>query len=143
MELCDNMERAPEIISDVRESWPLVERNAFDPDGNGHPNLSINLLIEVSRDNSAPCHATYLLQELKRSPNGVIRGTIVPTNRDYPAFFFKEITVDPMLIVDWHFELDSGGPHYGDYQRRHLSKNTNNSGLTGMLSPMPVPPNWR
>jgi len=128
-------------LPEVAKSWPLVARNAFDENGAGHPSLQISLLIAIESGDGPSCFSSYLVEDLIRSSDGVITGKIVPTNRDHPVFFGDKVVVDPQMIVDWRYADDTGGPFYGDFQRRSVADKAELETLG--LSPDPVPSHWK
>ncbi len=125
----------------VRDSWQVVMRNAFSGDGEGYPGLEASVLISVERDGAAPCLADYLVKKFQLSAAGELTAEIQPTNRDYPAFFFDRITIDPAMIIDWSYATSQTAPRYGNFAMR---KDGNSAAALGYdLSQTPLPSNWQ
>jgi hypothetical protein len=127
----------------ARDSWPAVLENAFDADGNGHAQLSVSVLIAVSRGDAAPCLASYLIEGLQTAANGTIKGKITPTNMDYPVFFSKDVIVDPAMIVDWRYVPKGAELAFGMYRMRTPLTDASKAELAALgLQPTAMPPGW-
>ncbi len=127
----------------VRDSWPRVLKNAFGADGKVDAQLSLTLMIPVSRGGAAPCLADYFVERLHMSPDGVVTGAIVPTSRDYPMFVYDPVIVDPEMIIDWRFAPNGVQLAFGGYTTRASLKNPTDAQLAELgLQPQYIPPDW-
>ncbi len=135
--------RAAPQSEEVAASWPRVVKNAFDPDGTASGKLSITMLISITRADASLCLAPYLIEDLVRSADGEIAGKIVPTNKDYPVFFYDEIAVDPQMVIDWQYVPDGYTVRFGNFATRGQLDDAPNEAFIALgLSPVPIPPEW-
>ena len=139
--LCEGRPGITEQTEAVAESWQVVLRNAFDTDGNAHQNLSAFLLVAVKRDGAEPCLAPYLVNSFAKSEDGNVTAQIVPTNRDYPVFFDRRVSVDPAMIIDWDLIKSDGGAHFGNLGARLSGSSL--FFLDGILSDQTLPTDWQ
>jgi hypothetical protein len=141
--VCASLPATEAQTAAVRDSWPVVLRNAFDADGSGHEHLSLTVLIPISRSDAPPCLASYLISNLHLSPDETIIGDVIPTSRDYPVFFYEQVTVDPALIIDWRYVPPGGDLAFGGYRTRALLANPTDVDLAGLgLQPSVKPSDW-
>ena len=124
--------------NEVRESWPIVVRNAFNADGTGYDGLSADVLFPVQLDGGALCFESAPVKDLIRLPNGKITGVVQLTNRNHNALPFVRIPIAPEMVVDWEYAPDYGAPQYGHYYDRNQS--LARWGYT--LQPTPIPKGW-
>ncbi len=129
----------------ARESFTVLTRNTFAPDGTGPERLDLSVLLPPELTPECPGGTIEPMRGIRALGDGRFEGYLVRNSLSHHSHLFGQtFTFTTDQVWDWQLITpESDGRFYGAFQSRDfVTWAPDGGGVMISLMPEPLPPDW-